>query len=123
MTMKIRSISRKIEVYLAIFWNKLNAVCILLFIIGCLLRFLPCHGCFCSARIVLAVALSLWYIRSLDVFSAVKILGPKLVMIGEMVKLDFLHFFPLFFSDQGLRSIVLHVNYHRVYLSIRCSDL
>lgn len=91
--MKIRSIPRKIEVYLAIFWNKLNALCILLFFIGCILRFIPSNGCFCSARIILAVALSLWYIRSLDVFSAVKILGPKLVMIGEMVKVHFIHFY------------------------------
>jgi hypothetical protein len=35
---------------------------------------------------VLAVDLSIWYIRTLEVFSAVKRLGPKLVMIGEMVK-------------------------------------
>ena len=83
---RIQSIQWKIEVYLAIFWNKLDALAILLFVIACILRVIPGSGCFCTARIVLAVDLSIWYIRTLDLFSAVKRLGPKLVMIGEMVK-------------------------------------
>jgi hypothetical protein len=76
---------RKIGMYFAMFWNKLDALAIILFFIGCILRFLPISQCFCGARIILAVDLSFWYIRTLDIFSAVKRLGPKLVMIGEMV--------------------------------------
>ena len=71
--------------YFSVFWNKLDVLAIVLFFIGFVLRFWPTTQCFCIARIVLAVDLSLWYIRTLDMFAAVKRLGPKLVMIGEMV--------------------------------------
>ena len=52
---------------------------------GFTLRLLPSSECFCAARIILSVDLTIWFIRSLDIFAAVKQLGPKLVMIGEMV--------------------------------------
>ncbi len=52
---------------------------------GFTLRFVPTSDCFCAARIILSVDLTLWFMRSLDIFAAVKRLGPKLVMIGEMV--------------------------------------
>ncbi|CAF3886770.1 unnamed protein product, partial [Rotaria sp. Silwood1] len=82
---KVHSLYKKIKVYLSIFWNKLDALAIILFILGCILRFLPINQCFCFARIVLAIDLCIWYIRTLDIFSAIKRLGPKLVMIGEMI--------------------------------------
>ena len=71
--------------YLTVFWNKLEALGIILFFIACILRILPISQCFCGARIIFAVDLSIWYIRTLPAFFAVKRLGPKLVMIGEMV--------------------------------------
>ncbi|CAF1238508.1 unnamed protein product [Rotaria sordida] len=82
---KAQSLYKKIKKYFSIFWNKLDALAIILFILGCILRFLPINQCFCFARIVLAIDLCLWYIRTLDIFSAIKRLGPKLVMIGEMI--------------------------------------
>ncbi|CAF3921870.1 unnamed protein product, partial [Rotaria sp. Silwood1] len=82
---KVHSLYKKIKVYLSIFWNKLDTLAIILFILGCILRFLPINQCFCFARIVLAIDLCIWYIRTLDIFSAIKRLGPKLVMIGEMI--------------------------------------
>ncbi|CAF1236916.1 unnamed protein product [Rotaria sordida] len=82
---KVQSLYKKIKKYFSIFWNKLDALAIILFILGCILRFLPINQCFCYARIVLAIDLCLWYIRTLDIFSAIKRLGPKLVMIGEMI--------------------------------------
>jgi len=75
----------KFVTYFSIIWNKLDVFGILLFFIAIILRYLPVNQCFCAARIILAVDLSLWYIRILDIFAAVKRLGPKLVMIGEMV--------------------------------------
>jgi transient receptor potential cation channel subfamily M protein 2 len=75
----------KIVAYFSVFWNKLDVLAISLFIIAFILRFWPTSQCFCAARIILAVDLSIWYIRILDIFAAVKRLGPKLVMIGEMV--------------------------------------
>ncbi|CAF0751348.1 unnamed protein product [Adineta ricciae] len=74
-----------ITAYFKIFWNKLDVLAIVLFFIGFALRFVPISECFCAARIVLSVDLTIWFMRSLDIFAAVKRLGPKLVMIGEMV--------------------------------------
>lgn len=76
----------KIMAYLSVFWNKLDALSVILYFLAFILRFIPSSDCFCAARILLAVDLSIWYIRTLDIFSAVKQLGPKLVMIGEMVE-------------------------------------
>ncbi|CAF4614262.1 unnamed protein product [Rotaria sp. Silwood1] len=71
--------------YFKTFWNRLDVLAIILFIIGITLRYLPASECFCAARIILSFDLSLWFIRTLDMFAAVRRLGPKLVMIGEMV--------------------------------------
>lgn len=72
--------------YFKSFWNQLDVLAIILFFVGFTLRFFPTSECFCAARIVLSFDLAIWFIRSLDMFTAVKRLGPKLVMIGEMVK-------------------------------------
>jgi transient receptor potential cation channel subfamily M protein 2 len=59
---------------------------------------MPSSECYCAARIVFSVDLALWFIRSLDIFAAIKRLGPKLVMIGEMVNnlIDFYCLFNIF---------------------------
>jgi transient receptor potential cation channel subfamily M protein 2 len=85
MSTDLQSMYGKMVVYFSVFWNKLDVLGISLFLIAFVLRFWPTNQCFCAARIILAVDLSLWYIRILDIFAAVKRLGPKLVMIGEMV--------------------------------------
>ncbi|CAF0852590.1 unnamed protein product [Rotaria sordida] len=82
---ELKSIHSKILAYSSVFWNKLDFLALSLFFIGFILRIWPTTRCFCAARIVLAVDLSLWYIRTLDMFAAIKRLGPKLVMIGEMI--------------------------------------
>ncbi|CAF2960103.1 unnamed protein product [Rotaria sp. Silwood2] len=74
-----------ITVYFKSYWNQLDVVAILLFFVGITLRYVPISECFCAARIVLSFDLSIWFIRTLEMFTAVKLLGPKLVMIGEMV--------------------------------------
>ncbi|CAF4182762.1 unnamed protein product, partial [Rotaria sordida] len=83
LSMEVQSISGKLVAYFSIFWNKLDLIAIVLFFVAFILRLLPMSECFCSARILLAIDLSMWYIRTLDMFSPVKILGPKLVMIGS----------------------------------------
>ncbi|CAF4028635.1 unnamed protein product, partial [Rotaria magnacalcarata] len=85
LTQESPSIYKKLTTYLSAFWNKLDVLAILLFYVGFTLRFLPSGECFCAARIALSVDLTLWFIRSLDIFAAIRRLGPKLVMIGEMV--------------------------------------
>jgi len=84
--MECESISKKMVLYFNVFWNKLNVLGLILYYIALILRFLPMSECFCISRILFSIDLSLWYIRALDIFSAVKRLGPKLVMIQEMVK-------------------------------------
>jgi transient receptor potential cation channel subfamily M protein 2 len=85
MSMEFETLSGKIMGYFSIFWNKLDMLSVILFYLAIILRYIPSSDCFCGARIILAVDLSMWFIRTLDLFSAVKQLGPKLVMIGEMV--------------------------------------
>ena len=63
----------------------MDMLSVLLYGIAVILRYLPSSDCFCAARILLAIDLSIWYLRTLDIFSAVKQLGPTLVMIGQMV--------------------------------------
>lgn len=63
----------------------MDVLAILLFLISFKLRVLPLPEYFCAARILLSIDLAIWFIRSLNMFAAIKQLGPKLVMIGEMV--------------------------------------
>ncbi|CAF4817676.1 unnamed protein product [Rotaria sp. Silwood1] len=71
--------------YFEIFWNELDVLAIILFYVGFILRCLPSTQCYCAARIVWSIDISIWYIRSLEIFAAIKRLGPKLVMISEMI--------------------------------------
>ena len=80
----------KLMIHFSVFWNQLDAIAISLFSIAFVLRWLPFSVCFSTARTLLAVDLSLWYIRTLEMFSAIQRLGPKLVMINEMVNRTFL---------------------------------
>ncbi|CAF3539975.1 unnamed protein product [Rotaria socialis] len=84
-SIEAQSMRNVIRAYFKIFWNKLDVLAIVLFFVGFALRFFSTSECYCAARIVLSFDLAIWFIRSLDMFTAVKRLGPKLVMIGEMV--------------------------------------
>lgn len=96
--MEVQSTSGKFAAYFEVFWNKLDALAVFLFSLAFIFRFLPFNHAFCAARILLAIDLSIWYIRTLDIFSAIKQLGPKLVMIGEMVNRENLLFLMIFIS-------------------------
>ncbi|WAR05104.1 TMP2L-like protein [Mya arenaria] len=63
----------------------------MLFIIGITLRFLPYESTFEAARVVLALNFVTYFLRLLHIFSVHKKLGPKLVMIGKMLK-DLIYF-------------------------------
>ena len=87
LSIELPNLSGKIRGYFSIFWNKMDVLSVLLFFVALILRYYPSKDCFCAARILLGIDLSIWYIRTLDIFSAIKQLGPKLVMIGEMVNI------------------------------------
>ena len=84
-TMEAQSMKHAVLIYFQTFWNKVDLFAIFLFFVGFALRFINNSDCFCAARVVLSVDLAIWFMRSLTIFTAVKRLGPKLVMIGEMV--------------------------------------
>ncbi|CAF1487785.1 unnamed protein product, partial [Rotaria sordida] len=84
-SLEAKSIRNAVVAYFEVFWNQLDVLAIILFYVGFILRFLPYTECFCAARIVFSVDITMWFIRSLDLFAAIKRLGPKLVMIGEMM--------------------------------------
>ncbi|CAF3635067.1 unnamed protein product, partial [Rotaria sp. Silwood1] len=71
--------------YFEVFWNKLDVLAIILFCVSFILRCIPLTECFYAACIVWPIDIIIWFIRSLDIFVAIKRLGPKLVMIGEMI--------------------------------------
>jgi len=69
----------------------------LLFYIGLVLRFTKTDAeGFASARIVMALDLELWFIRSVLFIGIAPDLGPKLVMIRQMVCLLYEDDFPLY---------------------------
>ncbi|WAR04383.1 TRPM2-like protein [Mya arenaria] len=81
-----------IWVYFTDTWNVVDTMTNMLFIIGITLRFLPYEGTFEAARVVLALNFITFFLRLLYIFSVHKELGPKLVMIGKMMK-DLIYFF------------------------------
>ena len=75
--------------YLKDNWNILDILIMGLFVVGFVLRLVPsanCPQCLDSARVVLALDLMLFYLRALHIFSVHRQLGPKLVMIQNMVR-------------------------------------
>lgn len=65
----------------------MDVLTIVLFLTALILRFLPYHSTFDAARVVYAVNFITFFFRILHIFSVHRELGPKLVMIGNMVSL------------------------------------
>lgn len=109
MTLKVISIPKqsrqiRVKIHFGDFWNIIDALAIILFFSGLTLRCFPIAECFCMARIILSFDLILWFARSLSFFAALKQLGPKLVMISEMVNNN--SFFDYYFLLKLLRSMI-----------------
>jgi hypothetical protein len=67
------------------YWNIFEVFAQLGFTSGMILRFVPDPNCFKAARIVLSFDLILWYFKSLQMYIAIKKMGPKLIMIKRML--------------------------------------
>ncbi|CAF1500635.1 unnamed protein product [Rotaria sordida] len=108
-SLEAKTTCNKIIEYFSVFWNQLDVLAIILFYVGFVLRFVPIAECYCAARIILSVDLTIWFIRSLDIFAAVKRLGPKLVMIGVMTNdlMFFMLILTVFISGFGVSSYSL----------------
>ncbi|CAF0830997.1 unnamed protein product [Rotaria sordida] len=76
-----------------------RAMIYILFYIGIIFHFKSTNrpGLFKVARIILAIDLELWFLFSLRFVSAIRLLGPKLFMIQNMVR-DLLAFIYIIFS-------------------------
>ncbi|CAF0919426.1 unnamed protein product [Brachionus calyciflorus] len=66
-------------------WNIVELGSILLFTIGTVLRFFPNLNMYLAARIILSIDILFWFFRSLQGYSVIRSLGPKLVMIRRML--------------------------------------
>jgi hypothetical protein len=80
----------KFHSYVTDTWNILDMIALITFMVGITLRVLPIdmctnQSCFVAARVIYGVNLMTFFFRVLHMFSVHKQLGPKLVMIGQMV--------------------------------------
>ncbi|MBN3316044.1 TRPM4 protein, partial [Atractosteus spatula] len=86
------SVLKRMKVYIQDMWNKCDLTAIVLFIIGlCCRMFLPT---FEFGRAVLCLDFMVFALRLLHIFAVNKQLGPKIIIVGKMMK-DI--FFFLFF--------------------------
>ena len=83
-----KHIYEKINLYLADAWNFVDILSLLAFAVASVLRFFPDDfdgDLFEAARIIYILDIILFIVRSLQMFSVSRQLGPKLVMIKTMV--------------------------------------
>lgn len=66
------------------FWNKIDLIALVLFIVGIILRFIPNDDCFTAARILLCVDIIFWFLKSLYLFAFWRELGPRVFTIIRM---------------------------------------
>ncbi|XP_036366251.1 transient receptor potential cation channel subfamily M member-like 2 isoform X2 [Octopus sinensis] len=83
LTKRSLSIRSKFKKYIHSAWNINDVITIVLFILGYILRSLDVAE---TARVIFCLNLISFYIRFLHMFSIDKNLGPKLVMIKEMMR-------------------------------------
>ncbi|KAL3837257.1 hypothetical protein ACJMK2_022625, partial [Sinanodonta woodiana] len=76
----------KLKAYIADFWNIVDILMIVLFVIGMIMKHLSYQETLEAARVILGVNLITYILRLLQIFSLNKELGPKLVMIFRMVR-------------------------------------
>ena len=70
-------------------WNILDMLAQFVFLMGLVLRFIPDNpDCFKAARVMWALSLIMFWCRLLQSFTIDRNLGPKLVMIGRMVRMS-----------------------------------
>lgn len=79
----------KLKLFVSDFWNLIDDIALLLFIVGVGLRFIPDYNCYLAARIILCIDIIFWFFKSLYAYTFLRNLGPKLFMIKQMVLLLF----------------------------------
>jgi hypothetical protein len=103
-------LSTRFTLFFSDYWNIIESIAIVLFMIGMTLRLINnCPNCYIAGRAVLSIDIIFWFINSLHAYAMLEEVGPKLIMIRAM-SLELLYFivFILLFifsfgiSTQGL---------------------
>ena len=80
-----KSFGDKLSVYFSDTWNVVDTFSLLAFVVAVFLRFFD--STFEAARIILSLNIIVFIVRSLQILSVNRQLGPKLVMIRKMVRI------------------------------------
>ncbi|CAF0747871.1 unnamed protein product [Adineta ricciae] len=106
---KENGIRQTFIVYLSESWNKLDALCVTLYVVSIVLECFNTKLTLNAARAFLAIDVVLWFIRLLILLMIDRTVGPMLLMIQAMLS-DMVTFFSIFFvftSAYGVASFAL----------------
>ena len=94
---------KKIEFYFADPWNLVDFISLLAFVVAAAFRYVAYfqnnQNYLIAARIIFATDIALFFFRLLQIFLVNRKMGPKIVMIREMVKKFFIWIFPMISFD------------------------
>ncbi|KAK3595125.1 hypothetical protein CHS0354_002378 [Potamilus streckersoni] len=89
------SVMFKICSWLRGMWNRFDLLMLIFFLASVILRFVLNEDQFSWTRITYSIALAMYYLRFMQVFFAEKHIGPKVIMIKNMI-VDLLFFMVIF---------------------------
>ncbi|RNA33304.1 transient receptor potential cation channel subfamily M member 4-like, partial [Brachionus plicatilis] len=109
----------KCKLFILNLLNAMYAIAIILFIVGIALRFIPnrpdCHK---ASRIILSLDVIFWFLNFLHVYTSVKVMGPKLIMMMKMVY-ELIYFIFIVLAFLMAFGISYHaLNYHNIRPSL-----
>ncbi|XP_051572704.1 transient receptor potential cation channel subfamily M member 4-like isoform X1 [Myxocyprinus asiaticus] len=105
------SLVQRMKLYIQDIWNKCDLTAILLFILGLVLRMFPWSYNF--GRAVMCVDYMVFTLRLIHIFAVHKQLGPKIIIVGKMVKdvFFFLFFLGVWLMAYGVANQALIYSY------------
>lgn len=90
-----RSLYYKIRDWFGSMWNRFDLAMYLIFIVSVILRFTLPSEKFTYARVFYSITVAMYYLRFMQVFFVEKNIGPKVIMITNMV-IDLMFFLGIF---------------------------
>uniref|UniRef100_A0AAY5ETQ0 Transient receptor potential cation channel, subfamily M, member 4a n=1 Tax=Electrophorus electricus TaxID=8005 RepID=A0AAY5ETQ0_ELEEL len=105
------SFSQSMKLYISDWWNKCDLTAIILFCLGLICRMFP--GSYEFGRPVLCVDYMVFALRLIHIFAVHKQLGPKIIIVGKMVKdvFFFLFFLGVWLMAYGVANQALLYSY------------
>jgi len=98
--MSMRLLGPKISNWLRETWNKVDLLSYIVFILAVVLRLVLCESNFEWARVFFSFSLIVFIIRFSQIFFVVENLGPKIIMIKNMVSCyEFIILFYYFYNN------------------------